>query len=165
MWISWCVAKLRWAFWLHSMSYYSDILIDREVVRCPSRTASAKLNNWRFVGFFWLWGPSGLPEVHSSCVSWFCSTLLCLRHATAQGDSKDHNFIFRRLKARFLSESVSGTFFRLMDPEKWKHGSSNISSLKQSIMEVENHRFVEENSLPRGHVPLPFLLEGISSNS
>ena len=34
------------------------------------------------------------------------------------------------------------------------------SALPETITEVENHRFVEENSLPRGHVPLPWLFQG-----
>ena len=38
--------------------------------------------------------------------------------------------------------------------------SSTVGILPETIMEVENHRFVEENNLPRGHVPLPYFVGG-----
>ena len=34
------------------------------------------------------------------------------------------------------------------------------SALPETIMEVENHRFVEENRIPRGRIPLACLLDG-----
>ena len=38
--------------------------------------------------------------------------------------------------------------------------STSVEQIPPTIMEVENGLLVEENSLPRGQVPLPCLMDG-----
>ena len=53
-----------------------------------------------------------------------------------------------------------GGFEWFLPAPKFVLGWPTKGTLPETIMEVEYSLFVEENGLPRGHIPLPYLLDG-----